>query len=192
MESQWNELREHCKDTPDPEHKILERMLHQSYCAIDDCDDPAISYATHTRLRYVFDHEKSAHGSTDMSNICSYVRLAREGRIRAGPARQPEPNCERLAFERMLEKVMALPDTTKDMLFERSGYHNPAQKTAANMGKILPADPLAQEWERPPYWWPVRADYFLKLIRPNPSNPADHEWTRIWTRLREEYANGRI
>lgn len=188
---QWTQIHDHCTDLADADHNILENMLRQQICAINDCDYRLKGPAIHG-LRPLFVHEKSLHGSEDMSHMFSFVRLAREGRIRRGLGSNVEQNCERLTFERMLEKVMALPDATKDMLFERSGYHNPTQKTRVNMGKILTADPLAQEWEKPPYWWPVRADYFLKRIRPNPANPADHEWAVIWRQLREAYAEGRI
>ena len=189
---QWTQIDDHCKDVPDADHKILERMLRQSICAIDDCGHHSNDQTVTSRIRPLFAHETSVHGSEDMSHLFSFVRLAREGRICSGPVGVVEKNCERLTFERMLEKVIALPDAMKNMLFERSGYRNPMQKTRKNMGKILTADPLAQEWEEPPYWWPVRADYFLKLIRPNPSNPADHEWAIVWRSLREAYAEGRI
>lgn len=161
-------------------------------CAINDCDHYMASGHRSSGLRALFAHENSVHGSQDMFNICSFVRLAREGRIHRGMARKPVEECERLAFERMLDKIMALPRAEKDSLFQRSGYHHPHEQSRHAMGKILTADPLAQDWENPPYWWPVRADYFLKLIRPDPNNRADDQWKITWTRLREEYADGRI
>ena len=191
LQEQWAQIDHHCKNVPDPDHRIMERLLRQSVCAIDDCGDRPSNQNPTLRLRQLFAHERSHHGSEDMSHLFSFVRLAREGRICTSSG-IVERSCERLTFERMLEKVMGFSDATKNMLFERSGYHNFNRKTRENMGKILTADPLAQEWEKPPYWWPVRADYFLKLIRPNPSNPADHEWAVVWRRLRESYAEGRI
>lgn len=115
-----------------------------------------------------------------------------KARICRGPWRLPVEECEKLAFERMLDKVMVLPQAERDSLFYRSGYYHLHEQTRHIMGKILTADPLANELDRPPYWWSVRADHFLKLIRPDPNNPADDQWNVTWTRLREEYAYGRI
>lgn len=194
MSRQWNQLHEHCLDTPGSDHKVLERMLQQTYCAIDDCDLPAFTGGSRAdvRLRTLFDHERCVHGSADMSNICSYVRLAREGRICTGKGRHPEPNCERLAFDRMMEKIHALPAETIDLIFEKSGFPNPHPKNRDTMIRILTYDPLAKAGERPPYWWPIRAEHFLWIARPSPFDLPDPHWEMIWTRLQADYANGRI
>ena len=189
---QWHEICDHCIDTQCAEHKLLEKMLWQSCCAIDDCSTPAFDGSLDQKIRFLFAHEKSTHGSTDMSNICSYVRLAREGRICSGVGRHPTPGCEEVAFHRMLGKVTALPAATLDLLFEKSGYHNPEQKNLENLKKILTDDPLAKPGEHPPYWWPIRAEHFLWRSRTHPFDPPDPHWDSIWTRLREEYADGRI
>ena len=190
--NQWDELCDHCEGTLCADHKILQKMLFQSLCAIDNCDEFVYAGAYHLGLRALLNHEKLAHGSTDMSNICSFVRLAREGRICNGVGRHPTPGCEEAAFHRMLGKVSALPAATLDLLFEKSGYHNPDEKHYENLKKILTEDPLAQAGEHPPFWWPIRAEHFLERSRPQPSDPPDPHWNSIWTRLREEYADGRI
>lgn len=191
---QWDQLDEHCEATPGAEHKILKKMMLQSFCAINDCDYNVSYHANNKceRIRVLFAHEIAVHNSEDMSNLCSFVRLAREGRIRKYKGGSPERDCEKLAFDRMMEKVTAYPNEVIVSIFERSGYHNPEQQTLANMGKILTADPLAQPNEEPPYWWPIRAEEFLYLCRPRPDEPVDHPWRKIWTRLREWYADGRI
>ncbi|CAF9939171.1 MAG: hypothetical protein ALECFALPRED_008002 [Alectoria fallacina] len=187
---QWDQLYEHCKDTSGVEHAILSKMLSLKQCAIGDCVH-TIMRESREATRRLFTHEISAHGSMEMFNICSFVRLAREGRIR-GQNGLLGPACEKLAFHRMLDKALALPDGTKKALFQRSEFLYPEQHTPKNMGKILTADPLARQGESPPYWWPIRAEHFLWLIRPNINDPADQQWSMIWTGLREEYANGRF
>ncbi|CAF9930623.1 hypothetical protein IMSHALPRED_008235 [Imshaugia aleurites] len=186
-EAQWHELVNHCADEMNNEHELLKKILYQSCCAIDECDHPAFGAGITQRARELF-----AHGSAYMSDICSFVRLAREGRIVSGVGRNPEPDCERLAFLRMLEKMLARPVETVKLLYQKNGYHNIHQQNPENMGRILTADPLRQQGEEPPIWWPIRSEHFLWLCRPDPSNPADDGWRAIWTDLREDYANGRI
>ena len=190
--AQWTEMHDHCIRTQCTEHKILKKILCQSCCAIDNCAVRAFGGAQDQRLKNLFAHEKSVHGSTDMSDICSFVRLAREGRICGGHPRRPQPDCEELAFDRMLDKVLALPGATVDLLFEKSGFYPPNERTRQTMGKILTDDHLAQPGEHPPFWWPIRAEHFLWRSRPHPLDPPDPHWNMIWTHLREEYANGRI
>lgn len=187
---QWTQIHDHCIGTQGAEHEILKKMLQQTRCAIDNCDLPPLPQSVDRRIRALFAHENAAHGSADMSNICSFVRLAREGRLSSRS--MPDQDCEVLAFQRMLAKVLALPDATKDLLFQKSGFHQPDQQTPETMGKILTADYLAQPGDEPPYWWPIRAEHFLWQCRPQSNNPADHHWRILWTRLREEYADGRI
>ncbi len=190
--TQWPQMHDHCTYTPGPEHKLLDKILGQTICAIDDCDHPAFTGNNHLSLREVFRHEKYEHGSTRMSTISSFVMLSREGRIRSGLGRQPVPDCEKLAFHRMLEKVRALPAEILDLLFEKSGFHSPDQKSLENLTKILTYDPRWEPDDDPPYWWPIRAEHFLWLSRQRDNDPPDPNWVRLWTRLREAYANGRI
>lgn len=189
---QWDEIHDHCTNTPGAEHEILEKMLQQTMCAIDNCNHPPFMSSQSYKSRALFTHEKVAHESTDMSNICSFVRLAREGRVRSGLYKTAEPNCERLAFHRMLDKVQALPHSTISLLFQMSGFRHPDEQTRENMGRILTADHLAEEGEERPDWWPIRAEHFLWLIRPNFNDPSHLPWSTVWVWLRDEYANGRI
>ena len=187
------EMDQHCSTKTGAEHDLLQIMLGQRFCAINNCARSSSFNGGdkgHT-VRLLFTHEKDVHGSAEMSSICSFVRLAREGRIRRYQG--PEPNCERLAYYRMMDKVAALPPADITMLFERNGYHHPGEHTSENMRKILTFDPLAKEGEDPPFWWPVKVESFLSQCRPNFFNPAGEEdWTRLWTDLRERYADGRI
>ena len=195
LEQQWKEMHDHCLTTIGAEHDLFHIMLNQTKCAINDC---ARLCFTQNRKSYanrdLFNHEKDAHGSVEMSSICSFVRLAREGRVRQGKVghTEPEPNCERVAYYRMMDKIWALPSADLLMLFQRNGYHHPDEQTSENLRKILTHDPLAKDGEDPPFWWPVKAESFLSQCRPDPFNPADGDWTRLWTDLRERYADGRI
>ena len=193
VENQWTQIHEHCKYTPGAEHGLLEIMLRQTLCAIDDCKHPSFKHDTPSyTVRKLFRHEKTAHGSAEMSNINSFVRLAREGRIRAnlgGSATAPTANCEIFAFNRMMDKVQALPPPHLYLLFQKSGYQ-PDQHTYENLREILTHDPLKQPGDNPPYWWPVSVEHFLLFCRPLASDPVD--WHTLWTDLREKYADGRI
>ena len=198
VELQWTQVHDHCLNRSDPEHSLLEIMLRQRLCVVEDCHkiglwDPSPGLS----IRRLFGHERNEHNSTTMSDLCSFVRLAREGRIRFGRAgggkvTDPEPNCERLAFLRMMEKVQALPAAALDLLFRKSGSHHPDKQTPENLGRILTNDPLAQPGDDPPFWWPVRADHFLEFCRPHTTPPADADWRVIWSNLRAMYADGRI
>ena len=173
------------------DHAILRTMLQQSYCAQDNCNRLAVSGDASRKVRALFAHEILAHGTTQMSNISSFVRLAREGRVASGFHRMTMPECKEIAYFRMLEKIDALPQTTVGMIFEMNGCHSPDKQTFENMGKILTYDPLQQSRDKPPLWWPIRAEDFLKQCAPH-REAWDNEWRVIWEGLRADYANGRI
>ena len=194
VENQWFRIHDHCMDAPGPEHELLNVMLYQTKCASDECNF-TLNHGSHSyRLRALFRHEKTAHGTTAMSNICSFVRLAREGRINVGAGGHWEqaPTCEEFAFYRMMEKVWALTAEEIGLLFQRGGFHHSSEHTDSNLGKILTHDPLSQPDDDPPFWWPVNAEHFLWFCRPNPTHPADHHWRILWNDLRAKYADGRI
>ena len=196
----WAELLDHCMNTAGTEHRILTKMLKQGLCAVDDCNHPTFKMgcAPNHVSRALFAHELAAHGSTKMSDICSFVTLAREGRIRGGSsgARHVNEEIEKLAFQRMLEKVSAMPIRTLELLFQKNDLHHPNIYPRAQFNQhlvcILTADFLAQPGENSPIWWPVAAEYFLWLCRPIPNKAADNEWRPVWNSLRDAYAQGRI
>ena len=196
LSQQWAELMDHCTHTAGTEHRILTKMLKQGLCAIDDCDRPSFKIGAESATRALFSHEMTAHGSTKMSNICSFVTLARESRIRTGTHHNPNEEVEQLVFQRMLDKVVAMPIRTLELLFQKHGLHHPNQYPRALFDKhliiILTSDPLAEPGENPPVWWPVAAEHFLWLGRPRPNQDADNEWRRVWNNLRDDYAQGRI
>ena len=195
---QWAELLDHCRNTVGTEHRILTKMLKQGLCAIDDCDHPSFKLGTTVghATRSLFAHELAAHGSTKMSNICSYVTLAREGRIRGSNADPgPDEENEKLAFQRMLDKVLAMPTRTIELLFQKHDLDPPSLYPRAtfhgHLVWILTTDVLEQPGDRPPYWWPLAAEHFLWLCRPL-ADDEDDEWRAVLTRLRELYAQGLI
>ena len=198
---QWQELLDHCVHTEGTEHGILTKMLKQGKCCVDDCDHPSFNNGGHNvshgvSTRALFSHELADHGSTKMSNICSFVTLAREGRVRGGPNHYQIEEVEKLAFERMLEKVEAMPWRTIELLFQKHRLHHPSlyprTMFLGHLKWILTTDVLEKDGDDPPEWWPIRAEHFLWLCRPNPNNPADDEWRPVWRRLRDDYAEGRI
>ena len=193
LPAQWTQLHDHCEDTPGAEHALLEIMLRQSKCAYCNNGGPYWP-PKHRAIRALSDHESHAHGSATMFNISSFVVLARERRIlfsNGSSHMAPEPNCERLTFDRMMEKVRALPPAELGLLFQKSGYH-PGEYTAGNLAAILTYDPAAQPQHNAPRWLPVRADRFLSFCRPHGNDPADGNWRRVWRSLRDAYTDGRI
>ncbi len=191
LPGQWTQLHDHCTDTGGAEHALLEVMLRQSKCAF--CNYPPYYGPKHSAIRALSNHERHTHGSAAMFNIDSFVVLARQRRILFGSGGHmvPEANCERLAFDRMMEKVWALPDAELGLLFQKSGCH-PSEYTYGNLRRILAYDPSAQPNNNAPYWLPVPADDFLSFCRPHDNDPADSNWRRVWRNLRERYANGHI
>ena len=188
-------------NTVGTEHRILAKMLKQGLCAVDDCDHPSfkLGVATEQATRALFAHEMDVHGSTKMSNICSFVTLAREGRIRGGPGGihgVPDEEMEKLAFQRMLDKVLAMPTRTIELLFQKHELQHPSLYPRAtfhgHLVWILTTDVLEQPGDRPPYWWAICAEHFLWLCRPVPNKAEDDEWRPVWTKLRDDYAQGRI
>ena len=193
LPAQWTQLHDHCANTPGAEHALLEIMLRQSTCAF--CSDGGpYSGPKHLKIRKLYNHEHNGHGSARMFNISSFVVIAREHYIRlwiSGGHMGPEPNCERFAFDRMIEKVRALPRAELRLLFQKSGFQA-GQDTADNLRWILTNDPSAQPPPNAPHWLPVQADRFLWFCRPHDNDPADSNWRRIWTNLRQQYADGDI
>ena len=189
---QWAELDDHCKNTPSCEHNILQLMLHQKNCAIGDCRLLQSGQQDY-KIRRLFIHEKTVHDSEAMSHVCSFVRLARESRIRIadGHGCIPQPRGEELTFYRMVEKVQTLPAAHLELLFKKGGYY-PDQYTRENLGKILTYDHLLQPGDDPPFWWPVCVENFLWFCRPLPTDPVDIVWENLWSDLRAKYADGRI
>ena len=103
----------------------------------------------------------------------------------------PEASCARLAFDRMMHKVQALPAADLELLYQKSGFTD-GQHTPGNLGKILTNDRLAPPHDTAPFWAPVSPDSFLLFCRPDADDPADHDWRRLWRDLKEKYADGRI
>ena len=190
---QWTQLHDHCADADGTEHALLEIILRQSKCAL--CNHPALYGQKNWVTRALYDHEGHTHGSAAMFSIDSFVVLAREGRIYFGSdvdgQMAPDANCQELAFDRMMEKVQALPAFELGLLFQKSGCFAHEQ-TYANLAWILTYDSSAEPPDDDPYWTPVPSDRFLQFCRPHSSAPADSSWRRVWKDLTEKYADGRI
>ena len=187
LPEQWTQLHDHCTHTAGVEHALLKIMLRQRKCAL--CDYPTFYGRKDWLPRALYDHETYAHGSADMFSIDSFVTLARAGRIYFGTAL--EPNCQRLAFDRMMGKVRALPAAELSLLFWKGGF-GAGEQSLGNLARILTYDPAAHVRDDDPYWKPLRPDRFLAFCRPHDDDPADASWRRVWRDLREKYASGRI
>ena len=192
LSEQWTQLRDHCAHAAGAEHDLLDIIVRQRKCAL--CDYPTFYGRNEWVPRALYDHEVHAHGSAAMFSINSFVVLARQGRILfgiPGGYLALEPNCQRLAFDRMVGKVRALPAEELRLLFERSGFRAD-EHSLNNLEWILTYDPSARQRDDDPYWKPVRPDRFLAFCRPDGDDPADSGWRRVWRSLREKYADGRI
>lgn len=193
LPAQWTQLHDHSAHTPGAEHALLEIMLRQSACAFCPAGGPYWGPKDQS-IRKLSDHEHNHHGSAAMFHIASFVVLARERRIQfslGGGHMGTDPNCLKLTFRRMIEKVQALPAAELRLLFRKSGFHA-GEYTLPNLGGILTYDPTAQPPPNAPWWLPVRPDRFLSFCRPHDNDPADSNWRRVWRSLREKYADGRI
>ena len=192
---QWKEIDDHCLDTRGSEHDLLRCMLRQKLCAYSGCPHYSnISGDTGYKLRRLFYHEITVHGSATMSEICSFVRLAREGRIvwdLFGGLTQLGPRWGKPVLERMLDKVMAQPWWT-ELLFQKNPFNRPDEHTREKLGAILTFDLSTEPGDDPPYWRPTPAEFFLGQCCPDPLDREDDLWAIVWNELRTLYAQGEI
>ena len=180
---QYEELKNHCANATGVEHAILSNMLKQRSCAI--CSHRiGPGHTSSKMIRALFDHEKAVHGSDSMSRICGYVALARKGRI----SRQLGQDSQKMAFDRMVEKIQGFEQPVTQLLCQKKGLPH----SLANLQDILSSDCQRPDGDLSPAWWPVPPERFLWLLRPNDNDPADHQWSRVWTRLRQMYRNGHL
>lgn len=192
MSEQWSQLYGHCTCMSDAEHGLLKLMLRQSKCAW--CDHPPFCGGKDYIIRALCEHEETVHGTVAMFHIDSFVALVRENRVLfgAGGHLKPNPNCERLVFERMMDKVGALPAADLRLLFETCGFDDDEGHNSDHLAKILTADRLKRKEDKEPYWKPLQPDRFLAFCCPNGGDPPDGAWRRVWRSLRDKYADGRI
>lgn len=180
---QFGDIKSHCAETPGVEHAILLNMLGQRRCAL--CSyQPSSGQSSSNKLRNLFVHEKAIHGGDSMSRICRYIALARKGRINGRLGH----DTQKIAFDRMVEKLRGFEQPVPHLLCHRAGLPH----SLPNLRVILSTDHLRPDGDYAPAWWPVPADQFLWLLRPDPSNSTDDQWGRVWTRLRQMYRNGQL
>ena len=134
-------------------------------------------------VRDLLRHEMTEHGSDSMSRISGYVVLARTGRIHG----QSGEDSRKIAFDRMVEKLQGYEQPITKLLCQKTGVPH----SISNLQKILSTDHLRPDGDVP-LWWPVPAERFLWLLRPDNNDPADHQWNRVWMRLRQMYSNGHL
>lgn len=135
---------------------------------------------TSNKLRNLLVHEQAAHGSGLMSHIPGFVVLAREGRL--------DGHAQRLAFDRMVEKLQGFQQPVTQLLCHKSKVTH----TLSNLQEILSTDHQRPDGDMALFWEPVSAERFLWLLRPDDDNPADYQWGRVWKRLRQMYSNGHL
>ena len=192
-EQQWEELCNHARTTPGTEHSLLHIMLQQTICAFTPCGlSPPPNSSGSYGLRILFQHERAFHGTELMSCLSSFVRFAREGRVRqaipGGPGTEPKPECEKLTYDHMMDKIQALPEEHLHMLYRKNGFNDADERTTHHLSRILLHDPSSTN----PFGWPVKVDNFLLHCHTDPLNPADNDWATLWTNLRARYAAGDI
>ena len=194
-EHQWRGFWRHSEGTPGAEHILLQSLLRQSICADYGCREPRFRGSPSFQLRRLFNHEETAHGSHTMSEISSFVALAREGRILRGSGggsnkRVPIPDCGTHIFDRMMKKVRALPEDDLHLLVTKATKELPVGDFRDILAQIVTVDPSKKASE--PYWRPLAAEDFLMFCRPLDTDPADEPWRVLWTDLRKKYAEGHI
>lgn len=178
---QFGDMKNHCAETPSAEHTIFSNMLGQRRCAM--CSYQASQGQSRSnKLRNLFVHEKAIHGSDSMSHICAYIVLARKGRINGRLGQ----DTQKMAFDRMVEKLQGFEQPVTRLLCQKQGLPH----SLPNLQHILSTDCLRPDGDHTPVWRPVSAEQFLWLIHPDHNDPADHQWSRVWTRLRQMYMNG--
>ena len=178
---QFGDLETHCKESPGAEHKILLCMLGQRKCAI--CDFRIRQGdSSSNKTRKLFAHERAVHGSDSMSRICEFITLVRESGIEGRLGRVSQP----IAFERMVEKLQGFEQPVTHLLCQKYGLPH----TPENLQQVLSPDHLRPDGDSTPIWSPVCPEGFLYHLRPNENDPADYQWGRVWTRLRQMYRSG--
>ena len=193
LEKQWDQLDAHSKGTAGPEHNLLQVLLRQTKCAIDECDEPPALGCQHFKIRVLLNHEITVHGSTTMSEIFSFVTLVRERRIRCrGSYKELVLDCGKHIFDRMMEKVRALPEDEYNLLVEKGGRTLGPSDDRDLLEQILAFNPLKKPGEHYEDWWPVAAEDFLWFCHPLDTDPANDPWRVLWKKLRKKYAEGHI
>lgn len=178
---QYEDMKRHCKEAPDSEHAILLNMLGQRKCA--KCPyRVGNGQSGSNKFRKLMNHEKTAHGSDSMSRIRGFFVLARRGSV-DGRLTQ---TCQKIAFDRMVEKFGRFEQPVTALLCQRSGLPH----SVSNLQDILSTDYLRPD--AGPLWWPVPPESFLWQLRPDDSDPGDYQWGRVWTRLRQMYGSGHL
>ena len=84
-----------------------------------------------------------------------------------------------------------MPGAELRLLFEKGGVRD-GEHTSSNLARILTYDPLVPRGYGEPYWIPLEPERFLAYCSPNEDEAVDGRWRRVWRRLREMYADGRI
>lgn len=178
---QFEAMKKHCADAPGVEHAIFSNMLGQRRCAL--CSYQASQgQSSSNKLRHLFAHEKTFHGSDFMSRVCKYIVLARKGRINGRLGQ----DSQKIAFYRMVEKLQGFEQPVTRLLCQKGGLPH----SLLNLQHILSTDLSRPDGDHTPVWWPVPADHFLWSLRHDDNNPADYQWGRVWRRLRQMYSNG--
>ena len=183
LNKQFEDLETHCADTLGIEHVIFSNMLRQRSCP-RCCYRASGGQTNSKKIRNLFAHEKVVHNSVSMSCIRGYIVLARKGRI-AGPRGQES---QKIAFDRMIEKLQGFDQPITHLLCQKGGLPH----SNSNLQHILSTDDLRHEGHDTPFWWPVPAERFLWLLRPDDDDPSDYQWGRVWVRLRQMYRNGHL
>ena len=93
------------------------------------------------------------------------------------------------AFDRLVEKMEALPEEVREQLFEKAGYRSTSQPKLAVLKGILSAGSERATGGVP---YSVPPELFLWAARPDVDEPVEEGWEEVWRKLREDYKEGII
>ncbi|KAL2041911.1 hypothetical protein N7G274_005098 [Stereocaulon virgatum] len=152
---------------------------------LETCPYCGWASSTREKVKDLFDHELSHHGTQNTTHIDGFVTLVRQRRLGALGDRAAEP-----VFQRLMQQLAMSPCFGNILDFCPLTYDERFQ--------MSPEIQIVMRGSVRPYGapvnYPVRPENFLLLLEPDPDNPVHKElrWQETWDYLRAEYASGRI
>ena len=174
----------HVTGTRNAEHQIILCMDRQIGCV--HCDYRVVF----RERRQLFNHEETAHGTSSMSTLMSFINLARRGSIVGDLgtlAAQP-------IFDRMVRNLYNRFPSAPRLLYYRVHHRETDEVDEHDLIRIL-----APHWTGPddatlPGTTLVHPNDFLRHLQPNwlQSTWEERWWSKVWKILREMYRRGVI
>ena len=174
----------HVTGTRGAEHQIIVCMDRQIGCV--HCDYRVVF----RERRQLFNHEESAHGTTSMSTLTSFIGLARRGDIVGDLgtlAAKP-------IFDRMIRNIYNQFPSAPRLLYFRVHRQVVDEVEEDDLIKILAPHWMGPDDATLPGSTLVHPKDFLWHLRPDWLQPTWEEqwWSKVWSILREMYRKGLI